>query len=122
MNKTITISFTATGNAKDANGQTKGFNTSVTRVIYVSSAGRLLCDTRPRMVGHVEAEILHQMILVRVRGAFVLRGTGWLALFLTPWGRVRLRCLSMLGFRVVRQASSKATQRAGPFSAKAQMV
>jgi len=41
MNKTITISFTATGNAKDANGQTKGFNTSVTRVIYVSSAGRL---------------------------------------------------------------------------------
>jgi hypothetical protein len=40
MNKTITISFT-TGNAKSADGQTRGFSTSVSRIIYVSSAGRL---------------------------------------------------------------------------------
>jgi hypothetical protein len=41
MNKTITISFTATGNATSADGQTKGFSTSVQRAIYVSSQGRL---------------------------------------------------------------------------------
>jgi len=41
LNKTVTISFTATGNAKSADGQTKGFSTSVQRIIYVSSEGRL---------------------------------------------------------------------------------
>jgi hypothetical protein len=41
MNKTITISFTATGNATSPDGQTKGFNTSVVRTIYVSGQGRL---------------------------------------------------------------------------------
>jgi hypothetical protein len=41
MNKTITISFTATGMAKSADGQAKGFSTAVSRSIYVSSAGRL---------------------------------------------------------------------------------
>jgi len=41
LNKTITISFTATGMAKSPEGQSKGFSTSVTRVVYVSSAGRL---------------------------------------------------------------------------------
>src|SRR5258708_5722960 len=41
MDKTITISFIATGNFKSADGQTRGFSTSVSRIIYVSSAGRL---------------------------------------------------------------------------------
>ena len=41
MNKTITISFAATGNAKSADGQVKGFSTQVSWTIYVSSAGRL---------------------------------------------------------------------------------
>ena len=41
MNKTVTISFTSTGNSKGPEGQTKGFSTSVSRMIYVSTAGRL---------------------------------------------------------------------------------
>jgi len=41
LNKTITISFTAKGMAKSPDGQTKGFSTSVSRVVYVSSAGHL---------------------------------------------------------------------------------
>jgi hypothetical protein len=41
MNKTVTISFTATGTAKKPDGTTTPFNTSVTRMIYISSAGRL---------------------------------------------------------------------------------
>jgi hypothetical protein len=41
MNKTITISFTASGSAKGPDGDTKPFSTSVARIIYVSSAGRL---------------------------------------------------------------------------------
>jgi hypothetical protein len=41
MNKTITISFTAGGTAKDPDGRTHPFSTSVTRTVYVSSAGRL---------------------------------------------------------------------------------
>jgi hypothetical protein len=41
MNKTITISFASTGMMKGPDGQTKGFTTSVSRMIYVSSAGRL---------------------------------------------------------------------------------
>ncbi len=41
MNKTITISFTATGTAKKPDGTTRPFNTSVIRTIYISSAGRL---------------------------------------------------------------------------------
>ena len=40
-NKTITISFNATGNAKSADGQVKGFSTQVSRIVYVSSTGRL---------------------------------------------------------------------------------
>ncbi len=46
MNKTITISFAATGNAKSADGQVKGFSTQVSRIIYVSSAGRLFMRHR----------------------------------------------------------------------------
>src|SRR5690349_21114744 len=41
FNKTVTISFTASGIGKTPDGQSKPFSTSVTRVIYVSSAGRL---------------------------------------------------------------------------------
>jgi hypothetical protein len=41
INKTITISFVATGNATNAEGQTHPFSTSHTRIIYVSSAGRI---------------------------------------------------------------------------------
>lgn len=41
MNKTITISFVATGMSKRTDGTTRGFNTTVSRMIYVSSAGRL---------------------------------------------------------------------------------
>lgn len=41
MNKTITISFTASGVGKTPDGQSHPFSTSVTRTIYVSSAGRL---------------------------------------------------------------------------------
>ena len=41
MNKTVTVSFTATGNGKRPDGQTRAFNTQVTRMIYISSAGRL---------------------------------------------------------------------------------
>lgn len=41
MNKTITIYFVSSGMSTSAAGQQKGFNTSVTRMIYVSSAGRL---------------------------------------------------------------------------------
>lgn len=41
LNKTITVSFTATGNAKDPDGRVHAFNTSVVRMVYVSAAGRL---------------------------------------------------------------------------------
>jgi hypothetical protein len=41
LNKTITIAFTATGNAKSADGRTRTFSTAVTHTVYVSSAGRL---------------------------------------------------------------------------------
>lgn len=41
MNKTITIAFTSTGTSKDAEGTVRNFNTQVTRMIYVSSQGRL---------------------------------------------------------------------------------
>ena len=46
MNKTITISFTASGMAKSPEGQVKGFSTQVSRIIYVSSAGRLFMRAR----------------------------------------------------------------------------
>jgi hypothetical protein len=46
MNKTITISFTASGMAKSPEGQVKGFSTQVSRIIYVSSAGRLFMRQR----------------------------------------------------------------------------
>ena len=46
LDKTITVSFTATGQAKSPEGQTKGFNTQVSRIIYVSSAGRLFMRHR----------------------------------------------------------------------------
>jgi hypothetical protein len=41
MNKTVMISFTATGTAKRPDGTTTPFNTSVTRMVYISTAGRL---------------------------------------------------------------------------------
>lgn len=46
MNKTITISFTATGMAKSADGKTHGFSNQISRMIYVSSAGRLFMRFR----------------------------------------------------------------------------
>lgn len=46
LNKTITVSFTSTGQAKSADGQSKGFSTQVTRIIYVSSTGRLFMRHR----------------------------------------------------------------------------
>ena len=41
MNKTITISFTTSGTGTTPDGKTSPFTTSVTRMVYVSSAGRL---------------------------------------------------------------------------------
>jgi len=41
MNKTITISFTASRTGTAPDGTTHPFTTSVTRMVYVSSAGRL---------------------------------------------------------------------------------
>ena len=41
LNKTVTISFVSSGMSTSSTGQQKGFNTSVTRVIYISGAGRL---------------------------------------------------------------------------------
>lgn len=46
LNKTITISFAATGMAKGPDGQSKGFTTKISRIIYVSSAGRLFSRFR----------------------------------------------------------------------------
>jgi hypothetical protein len=46
LDKTITISFTATGQAKSPDGQTRNFNTQLLRIIYVSSAGRLFMRGR----------------------------------------------------------------------------
>jgi hypothetical protein len=46
MDKTITISFTATGQARSPEGKLQNFNTQVTRIIYVSSAGRLFMRHR----------------------------------------------------------------------------
>ncbi|MBN8982167.1 MAG: hypothetical protein J0I29_12965 [Rhizobiales bacterium] len=41
LNKTVTISFVSSGMSTSASGQQKGFNTSVQRIVYISSAGRL---------------------------------------------------------------------------------
>jgi hypothetical protein len=46
LNKTITISFASTGMAKAPDGQSRGFTTQVSRMIYVSSAGRLFMRHR----------------------------------------------------------------------------
>jgi hypothetical protein len=46
FNKTITISFTATGVAKLPQGGQTGFSTQVTHIIYVSDAGRLFMRFR----------------------------------------------------------------------------
>ncbi len=40
LNKTIMVSFTATGQAKSPEGEIRNFNTQISRIIYVSSAGR----------------------------------------------------------------------------------
>jgi hypothetical protein len=40
-NKTITISFTSSGTRTDSLGKSAGFSTQVSRIIYVSSNGRL---------------------------------------------------------------------------------
>jgi hypothetical protein len=40
-NKTITISFITMGNAKNSDGQTHAFSNAISRIIYVSSTGRL---------------------------------------------------------------------------------
>lgn len=40
-NKTITISFTSSGTRTDSLGKSAGFTSQVTRIIYVSSNGRL---------------------------------------------------------------------------------
>jgi hypothetical protein len=41
MNKTIAVSFTASGTGRTPDGTTRPFATSVNRMVYVSSAGRL---------------------------------------------------------------------------------
>lgn len=41
LNKTISISFGVSGNARGADGQSHGFNTVVSRKIYVAGTGRL---------------------------------------------------------------------------------
>ncbi len=46
MNKTITVSFNASGMAKGADGREKGFSTQVVRIIYVSTEGRLFMRHR----------------------------------------------------------------------------
>jgi hypothetical protein len=46
FNKTITISFTATGIAKSPEGVQRGFSTQVAGIVYVSSAGRVFLRTR----------------------------------------------------------------------------
>jgi hypothetical protein len=46
MNKTITISFTATGQVRTPEGQVRNYNAQVWRIIYVSSAGRLFTRFR----------------------------------------------------------------------------
>jgi hypothetical protein len=71
MNKTITISFVATGNAKDAGGQTHTFSTAITHIVYVSSAGRLFMSTSPP----------NRSISVSLRtGHWSWRGLGWFLL------------------------------------------
>ena len=40
-NKTITISFTSSGTRTDSLGKSAGFSSQITRIIYVSSNGRL---------------------------------------------------------------------------------
>ena len=52
LNKTITISFTATGVGKSPEGVQRGFNTQVSRIIYVSSAGRLFIRHRASLRGN----------------------------------------------------------------------
>ena len=52
LDKTITVSFTASGMAKTSMGATRSFNTQVSRIIYVSSNGRLFMRHRAtRTVG-----------------------------------------------------------------------
>jgi hypothetical protein len=46
LNKTITVSFTASGIATSSSGVTHGFSTQVSRIIYVSSNGRLFMRHR----------------------------------------------------------------------------
>lgn len=46
FNKTITISFTASGIAKSPEGVQRGFSTQVAGIVYVSSAGRVFLRTR----------------------------------------------------------------------------
>jgi hypothetical protein len=46
LDHTVTVSFTATGQAKSPEGQVQNFNTQVSRIIYVSSAGRLFMRHR----------------------------------------------------------------------------
>ena len=46
LDHTITVSFTATGQSKSPEGQVHSFNTQVSRIIYVSSAGRLFMRHR----------------------------------------------------------------------------
>jgi len=46
MNKTISVSFVATGESKAPGGLTRGFSTQVSVIIYVSSAGRLFFRKR----------------------------------------------------------------------------
>lgn len=46
MNKTITISYTVSGENKNSEGQEHGFSAQVSRTIYVSSSGRLFVRWR----------------------------------------------------------------------------
>lgn len=46
FNKTITVSYTATGVARLPQGAQRGFSTQVSHVVYVSTAGRLFVRWR----------------------------------------------------------------------------
>src|SRR5262245_25046463 len=51
LNKTITVSFTATGTSTPIGGQPRAFSTAITQTIYVSSAGRVFRKYTANAVG-----------------------------------------------------------------------
>ena len=86
MNKTITISFTASGMAKSPEGQVKGYSTQVTRIIYVSSAGRLFMRHRASQGKNSRGG---DFARARAEEASASRAAGWWASFPTAPARGR---------------------------------